>query len=48
MKRIIVQSLIWDEESNETSIVTKFEDSSLLVEPISSEEASQWQAEHRF
>ena len=45
---ILDQQLLWNQESNATSLVTKFEDGSLKVEPLTSEEAALWEAENRY
>ena len=42
------QQIIWNEEKNTFTLVTKNEDGSLLVEPMTIEEATQWTAEHRW
>ncbi len=48
VKLIIDQQLQWNEDSNACMLVTKFNDGSLLCEPLTPEAAAQWTAEHKF
>ena len=44
----MIQQLFWDEETNKVSLVTKNNDGSMSVEPLTIKEASQWTAENKF
>lgn len=46
MQDILSQTIQFDEKGQ--SLVTKFKDGTILSEPISAEEAAQWQAEHKL
>jgi len=48
MKQKIEKQILWDEKSNKTSLVVKFGDNKILVEPVDSEEAARLEAEIRF
>jgi|GEM_PF-3165433 len=42
------QKLKWDEETNKCSLETKNDDGSVSVEPLTPEEAAEWQAKNKF
>lgn len=42
------QQLKWNEKTNETTLITQQDDGSLLVEPLTSEQATQWTAENLY
>jgi len=46
--KIVAQKIDWDEKTNKCFLITKFEDGSILNEPLTTEEASQWYAENKF
>lgn len=46
--KILDQWVKTDEKTNQSYLYTQFEDKSIKGEPITSEEASQWMAEHKF
>lgn len=46
--QIIDQQVKWDEKTNQTTIITKYENEMIKAEPLTSEEASLWTAEHHF
>lgn len=45
---IVAEQLKCDEQSNETFLITKYEDGSISSRPITSEEASKWTAGHYY
>lgn len=40
------QQLKWDYETNTGSLITQYEDGSILSEPVSSEEAALWREQN--
>ena len=42
------QQIIWDEKENTVSLVTKNKDGSIIVQPLTVEEAAQWQAQNKY
>lgn len=40
------QQIKWDYETNTGSLITQYEDGSILSEPVSAEQAAQWSAEN--
>lgn len=42
------QELKWNEETNETDLIIENDDRSISVEPLTPQEAAEWQAENRF
>lgn len=45
-KKIVSQKVSFDEKGQ--SLLTKFSDGSILSEPMTAAEASQWEAEHKY
>lgn len=45
-RTIVDQQIKYDGEN--ISLVTKFSDDIIMSEPMTSEEAAQWQAEHKY
>lgn len=48
MPQIIDQKIERNEETSQVYLVTKYDDGSIENTPVTSEEAAQWEAEHRF
>ena len=48
MSKIVDQQIKWIEETNEHLLTTEFADGKILVETLSLEEATKWQAENGF
>lgn len=46
MQDIISQEIIFDEKGQ--GLATKFSDGSVKYEPLTSEQAAEWEAEHKF
>jgi len=46
--KIIDQQIKWDEKTNETYLVTKWDDEVITSEPISSEDTALWKAKHEW
>lgn len=42
------QQLEWDEETNKVYLVTEYDDGSISSEPISNEEAAEWQSANKY
>ena len=40
------QQIKWNYETNTGSLITQYEDGSILSEPVSASEAAQWKAEN--
>lgn len=47
-KEIVNQDIDWDEKTNVCTLITKYADGSILSEPMTSEEAARWTAEHKY
>ena len=42
------QQLKWNEQTNECVLITQNDDGTIVSEPLTPEEAAQWQAENKF
>lgn len=42
------QKIEWDEKTNKCALITKNDDGSITREPLTPEEAAQWEAENKF
>jgi hypothetical protein len=46
--KVTDQKLSWNEKTNQTTLLTQYEDGTILSEPLTSEEASKWTAMHKY